>query len=282
MTPALSPAAAKYTTPATTDQDDASYFTVTVKDSAGTTPPSTPAYLTVVDPPIIEEQPSSVTVTIPGVAEFDVFAYDPDYRNPQPTCQWYKNGHAITGATNCNSYIVEEGSTADNGAVFTVTFTDTVNNVAISTTSKGAILTVKGTTLTGTYPIVGNWSGTATITNSGSSTTSQVVASFSQTSYSLTGTIVFTDDSGIPNYGAGIASLNGSNLYIVTDNGDGTPISIAAGFSANLLTLNGTAASSDGTGGSGTLTLSADHNTLTGTGTDTEGDTITWKLTRDN
>ena len=271
--------AATYKTPPTTDADNHSYFTVVVSDSAGSSPPSNPAYLTVVDPPMIEEQPSSVTVTTPGVAEFDAFAYS---QQGPVTCQWYKNGHAIAGATNY-SYITEEITTADNNAAFTVIFTVTVNGVAISNTSQPAILTVKGSTLTGTYPIVGDWSGTATIANpNDGTTTSQVVASFSQTSYSLTGTVIYTDDSGIPPYGAGVASLNVQNLYLATGDGDGDQISVAAGFTANLLTLNLTAAGgSDGSGGSGTLTLSVNHNTLTGTGTDTLGDTIKWTLTRE-
>ena len=189
-------------TPATTDADNNSYFTVIVSNSAGHSPPSNPAYLTVVDPPVICQQPSSITVTTPGVAEFDVCAYS---QQGPLTCQWYKNGHAIAGATNCYQYITEEITTADNGAVFRVIVTVTVNGVAIGTTSQPAILTVKGAT-TGTYPIVGNWSGTATITASDSSvTTSQVVAAFITTAYSLTGTIVYTDDSGIPTYGVGVA-----------------------------------------------------------------------------
>ena len=268
-----------YKTPATTDADNNSYFTVVVSNSAGSSPSSNPAYLTVVDPPVIDEQPSSVTVTTPGVAEFDAYAYA---SQGPVTCQWYKNGHAIASATNY-SYITEEITTADNGAAFTVIFTVTVNKVAVSTTSKAAILSVKGSTNTGTYPIVGNWSGTATITGSDSSvTTSQVVAAFSQTSYSLTGTIVFTDDSGIPTYGVGVASLNGQNLYVVAG-GDGTG-GIAGGFTANLLTLNLTGGGGEGNEaefGSGSLTLSSNHQKLTGTGTDSNGDTMTWTLTRD-
>jgi hypothetical protein len=273
--------ALKYTTPATTDADNGAAFTVFVSNTAGSSRLSNPAYLTVVDPPIIEEQPSSVTVTTPGVAEFDAYAYD--MQGHPLTCQWYKNGHAIAGATNCNQYITEEITAADNGAAFTDVFTVTVNGVPISTTSHPAILTVKGSTPTGTYPIVGNWSGTATIANPNEgTTTSQVIAAFSQTSYSIVATVVFTDDSGIPNYGAGVASLNGQNVYSVISGDNGDPAGIAAGFTANLLTLNGSALDPDGSGGSGTLTISSDHNTLTGTATDTNGDTITWKLTREN
>jgi len=271
--------ASKYTTAPATDAQNNAYFTVKVSNSAGSVS-SNRAVLTVVDPPVIERQPSSVTVATPGVAEFDIDAYA-----TQPlTCQWYKNGHSIANATSCYSYVTEEITTADNGAAFTVIVTETVNGVAISTTSKTATLTVQGSTPIGTYPIVGSWSGTATITGAGSTSTSQVVAAFSQTSYSLTGTMVFTDDNGIPTSGEGIASLNGQNLYMA-DNDDGAIISIAAGFSSNLLSLNGAAWSADSCcgdgGGSGTLTISSDHNTLKGTGTDTVGDTITWTLARE-
>jgi hypothetical protein len=276
---------AKYTTPVTTDADNNASFTVVVSNSAGSTPPSNPATLTVVDI-TIGLQPASQTVTTPAVAQFISFAYTP--QGQQVTCQWYKNAKAIPGATECYQYTTEETTTADNGAAFTVIFTVTVNGVAITATSQAAILTVKSSTPTGTYPIVGNWSGTATITNPASSTiNSQVVAAFSQTSYSLTGTVVFTDENGIPNYGVAVASLNGQNLYVAAS-GEGAG-GIAGGFTANLLTLNLTGGVAGGniTGqdstefGSGTLTISADHKTLKGTGTDSDGDSMTWKLTRE-
>jgi len=268
----------KYTTPATTDADNNAAFTVVVSNSAGSTPPSAPASLTVVDI-IIGLQPASQTVTTPGVAQFNASAYSPQ---GQVTCQWYKNAKAIPGATLCYQYVTEETTTADNGAAFTVIFTVTVNGVAVTATSQAAILTIKSSTTSGTYPIVGNWSGTATVTNPASSTlNSQVAAAFSQTSYSLTGTVVFTDENGIPTYGVAVASLNGQNLYVGVGGDAG---GIAGGFTTNLLTLNLTGAlgvGDEGEFGSATLTVSADHKTLTGTGTDSEGDSITWNLTRD-
>jgi len=265
---------AKYTLPATTGLNNGEYFYVLVSNSVNAVS-SNQAYLTIADPPVFEEQPRSQTVTVPGVAEFDAYAY----ANGGPlTCQWYKNGKAISGATNCDSYVTEETTVADNGAAFTAIATDLAGSVK----SRTAILTVNAATTAGTYPIVGNWSGTATITNAGSKTTSQAVAAFSQNSYSLTGTIVYTDDSGIPTYGVGVASLNGQNLYVVAA-GDGTG-GIAGGFAANLLTLNLTGGGGQGNEaefGSGSLALSSDHNTLTGTGKDSDGDTISWKLTRE-
>jgi hypothetical protein len=65
--------------------------------------------------------------------------------------------------------------------------------------------------------------------------------------------------------------------------GGGEVVSIVGGFTANLLTFNAVAGGgSEGSGGSGSLTLSTDHSTLTGTGKDTNGDIITFKLTREN
>ena len=276
----------KYTTPPTALADNNAAFTVVVSNSVGNTPPSNPAYLTVVDL-VIEEQPASVTVTTPGVAEFNAYAYDLS-GGPQPAIQWYKNAKPIPGATE-NQYITEETTTADNGASFTAVFTETVNGVPVTATTQPAILTVKGSTLTGTYPIVGNWSGTATIASPESDTTTlQVVAAFSQNSYSLTGTIIYTDENGIPTYGVAVASLNGQNLYVGAS-GEGAG-GIAGGFSTNLLTLNltggvagGNISGEDSTEfGSATLTISADHKTLTGTGTDSDGDSMSWNLTREN
>jgi hypothetical protein len=276
--------ASRYTIPASAEWNGEGVYVI-VTNSAGSVQ-SNNAILTVVDPPVICGQPSSVTVTLPAFVTFNACA-----SGTYPlTCQWNENGHAISGATDCYSYATPEITMADNGAAFTLT----AKNFAGSATSKAAILTVKASTPAGAYPIVGNWSGTATTTNPASgTTTSQVVAAFSQTSYSITGTFVYTDDSGIPLYGVGVASLNGLNLY-ATAGGDPT-VGIAGGFSADLLTLHiiaGGAGLMGGSspdsfddsvaGGSGTLTLSADHNTLTGTGTDTDGDTIAWRLTREN
>ena len=58
------------------DADNNAAFTVVVSNSAGSTPPSAPASLTVVDI-IIGLQPASQTVTTPGVAQFNASAYPP-------------------------------------------------------------------------------------------------------------------------------------------------------------------------------------------------------------
>jgi hypothetical protein len=259
-----------YVTPATTDADNGKCFYVTVSNTGGSVN-SNYAYLTVVEPPSIYQQPQSLVVTAPAVATFTVYA-----RGTYPlTYQWYKNGVLIPGAIDY-AYTSSETTTADNGAKFTVIISNSWGKVA----SAPAILTVNPFNGTGTYPIVGEWSGTATTTfASGSARTSPVVAGFTQNSYSLVGTIVFVDDYGIPTMGSAIASLNNLNLFTVTEGEDGA-VPIAAGFSSNLMNLSGGAAAFTGDFGGGTMTLSSDKRTLTGSATVSDGTKISWKLTR--
>jgi len=266
--------ASKYTV-AANNGDNGEFFYVIVKNSAGSVE-SNWAYLAVVTPPVIYNQPSSVTVTEPGIAYFEVDAYDSDYSTNDLTYQWYKNGAVIAGATSY-VYTKAETTTADNGAKFAAK----VTNSAGSVTSTLATLTVNAATA-GTLPITGAWSGTVTVVDPVQGTSiQQVVATFSQTSYSVTGTFVATDDNGIPTYGAGIASLNGNNVYTSATDDDGGPMNIAAGFTTNLLTLNGSAVGSDGSGGAGQINISADHNTLTGSAKVSDGTKLSWTLTRE-
>lgn len=262
---------ATYTTPATNDSDNGAPFYVTIGNSAGGTTSNT-VYLYVVDPPVIQQQPQSLTVTAPAIATFTVYA-----SGTYPmTYQWYKNGTAITGAREY-SYSTTETSTADTGAQFTVI----VRNAAASVTSAPATLTVNPFNGTGTYPIVGEWTGTATITDStGTKRTSQVVAGFWQTTYSLTGTIVFVDDYGDLEMGSGLASLNNLTMFTTGSDSEGGALNLAAAFTSNLLILNGQALDMNGEGGSGRLVISADHNTLTGYATIGDGTKLGWKLTR--
>jgi hypothetical protein len=260
-----------YITPATTDGDNNASFYVYVWNGAGSITSNT-VYLTVVDPPFIQQQPQSLTVTAPAVATFTVYVsgtYPMKY-------QWYKNGVAIPGATEY-SYSTTATSTADTGAQFSVT----VRNLAGGVTSVPATLTVKPYNGTGTYPIVGEWTGTATFTDpSGSSQTRRVVAGFWQTSYSIAGTIVFVDDYGDLEMGSGLASLNNLNVFTTAASDDGTAINLAAAFSSNLLTLNGQALSMEGEGGSGRIIISSDHKTLTGSAVASDGTKLGWRLTR--
>jgi hypothetical protein len=268
---------ASYTTaPATTnDINNPHSFWVVVTNTVGGVGNSIQSNIVtmqVVQPPTIYQQPYSVTVTEPAIASFETDA------NPygQLSYQWYKNGAKIAGATS-NIYTLDETSVADNGVKFTCVAT----NPAGSVTSQAATLTVKASA-TGTYPIVGNWAGTATIVSASDKSTSKsnVTASFNQNSYSLIGTIAFTDDDGTTNYGAGIAALNSVNLFTSFATDDNTSASIAAAFSSNQLTFTGSAANADGSNGTGTFTISSDKKTLTGNATDSIGDSFTFTLKR--
>jgi len=227
-------------------------------------------------PPQITLQPGSITVTAPAVATFSVYAEG----NPFPTVQWYKNGKAISGATDW-TYETAETTTADNGAKFSAV----VKNSAGKATSNNATLTVKPPSISGTDPIVGEWSGSATIRAPGTAlSTAQVVVAFSQNAYSLIGTIVFTDDSGIPSYGVGVASLNNTTIFTAADTGGTT--SIAAAFTSDLLTLNGFGAAGGSSGtdadsGSGQIKISTDHSQLTGSAKLSDGTALSWTLTRE-
>lgn len=268
--------AAKYTTPATSASDNGSGFYVQVSNGTSSLNSNTAQLWVDASIPTIEQQPASQTVQAPGVAMFQAYAYD---GNNDVTAQWYKNGSAVGSVQPYGyaTYNVTETTTADNGAKFTVKFT----NGAGSITSNPAVLTVKPANITGTYPIVGEWTGTATITNPDKTVTKvQALAAFSQNSYSLTATVVYTDDSGIPVYSVGVASLNNLNVYIGVAEG----ANIAAGFSTDLLTLTGFGGGygdpNEADSGSGKIVISADHNALTGTGTLSDGTSISFNMTR--
>ena len=262
---------AQYTTPATSDADNNASFYVVVSNAVSSVTSNT-VYLTVVDPPIIYQQPQSLTITAPAVATFTVYA-----GGTWPiTFQWYRNGVAIKGATD-NTYSITETTTADNGAKFAVILT----NSAGSVTSTAAALTVNPFNGTGTYPLVGEWSGTATVNGSDGTQTMNAVAGFWQTSYSIAGSIVVTDSDGIPQMGAGIASLNNLNIFTTVSAEDWyNPANLAGAFSKDLLTLTGQGLVFDGTGGAGNLVVSSDQKTLSGSATLLDGTKISWKLTR--
>lgn len=127
--------AASYTTPATTNSDNAAQFTVTVTNGFGTAT-SNAATLTVAAAavaPSITSQPVSKTVNAGQTATFSVTATG----TGTLTYQWKKNGAAISGAT-ASSYTTPATTSADSGAVFTVTVTGTSGSV----TSGSATLTV--------------------------------------------------------------------------------------------------------------------------------------------
>jgi hypothetical protein len=128
---------ASYTTPPAATTDNGSQFTVTVTGASGSVT-SNAAPLKVLAPvtssaPAISSQPASTAVTVGQTATFTVTATG----SGTLTYQWSKNGAAISGATS-TAYTTPATTSADSGAQFTVTVTNSVSSV----TSSAAILTV--------------------------------------------------------------------------------------------------------------------------------------------
>ena len=122
-----------YMTPATVMGDSGSIFTVVVTGPNGAMT-STPATLTVnAIKPAITTQPATQTVTSGQTATFTVTATG----TGPLSYQWYENGVAISGATG-STYTTPPTTNGDNGAVFTVT----VSNSAGSVTSTPVVLSV--------------------------------------------------------------------------------------------------------------------------------------------
>jgi Immunoglobulin I-set domain len=122
-----------YTTPPTVTSDSGAVFTVAVTNPSGTVT-SSPATLTVqAVKPAITTQPASQSTSAGQTATFTVTASG----TGPLSYQWFENGVAISGATGA-SYTTPPLSSADNGAVFTVT----VTNSAGSATSISATLSV--------------------------------------------------------------------------------------------------------------------------------------------
>jgi hypothetical protein len=131
--------AASYTTPATIASDNGAQFSVTVTDSVSSVT-SNSATLTVNVPasaPAITTQPASQTILAGQTANFTVAATG----TGPLTYQWNKGGAPIGGA-NSTSYTTPAATTADNGAQFSVT----VSNSAGKITSATATLNVTAAT----------------------------------------------------------------------------------------------------------------------------------------
>jgi|GEM_PF-6433901 len=117
-------------------QDDAATYTVAVTNSAGDAA-SSPATLTVMDPPVITGQPVSQTNGVGQTVSFHV-----DASGPSLTYQWQKNGvdlHNGRFPAGANSVTLRLGGIthADEG-----TYTVVVSNPVGSQTSADAALTV--------------------------------------------------------------------------------------------------------------------------------------------
>ena len=135
-------ASSSYTTPAATNADSGSTFTVMVTNAVGSVT-STPATLTVTTAPVITSPPASQTVVAGQTATFSVTASG----TGPLTYQWFKNGVAVGGATS-STYTTPPAVAGDSGSVFTVT----VTNAAGTVTSSPATLTVTTAPLIVTPP----------------------------------------------------------------------------------------------------------------------------------
>lgn len=125
---------ASYTARNLTTADSGASFSVVVSDSSGSVISSN-ALLTVNPPiaPTITTQPASKTTVAGATATFSVIA-----SGTTPfTYQWRKNGVALS-QSNKSSYTTSALTTADSGSTFSVV----VSNVAGSSTSNNAALTV--------------------------------------------------------------------------------------------------------------------------------------------
>jgi hypothetical protein len=126
-----------YVTPPTQDSDNGELFSVIVADSTGGTTQSNNAMLTVIPdgiPPAITSQPANATVRLGRRAKFSVIATG----SLPLTYQWRKNDVDIPGATKPN-YTTPPTTSGDNGALFSVTVTNSYGNVV----STEAVLTVR-------------------------------------------------------------------------------------------------------------------------------------------
>ena len=86
--------AASYTTPATSFADNGSGFDVVLVNAVGTATSSSAA-MTVLSPPQITTQPTSLSVQLRSTATFSVVATG----TAPLSYQWFKNGVALAGAT---------------------------------------------------------------------------------------------------------------------------------------------------------------------------------------
>ncbi|MFN9141812.1 MAG: immunoglobulin domain-containing protein, partial [Betaproteobacteria bacterium] len=134
---------ASYTTPATSSANNGELFSVVVTNSAGskTSSNATLTVTTAAVAPSITTQPANATVTAGQTATFSVTASG----TTPLSYQWRRGGTNISGATSA-SYTLQNTTSSDNGAQFSVV----VTNSAGSVTSSNATLTV--TTGTSLFP----------------------------------------------------------------------------------------------------------------------------------
>ncbi len=112
---------------------DAASYTVTISNTAGSVT-SSPAVITVLDPPVITTAPKSQTVGQGSSINLTVQATGA----PTLTYRWFKNGAPLSAA-NSASYLIPSASTSDGGL-----YTVQVTNGDGSVTSLPATITVVG------------------------------------------------------------------------------------------------------------------------------------------
>jgi len=136
-----------YTTPAAVAADSGTQFTVTISNSMGAVT-SNPATLTVTASnvaPTIATQPANQTVAAGQTATFTVVA-----TGASPlTYRWQKNSAAIAGATSA-SYTTPPTVSADNGAQFQVTVSNSLGSIL----SSAATLTISSGTTSSAIDVV--------------------------------------------------------------------------------------------------------------------------------
>lgn len=215
--------AASYTTPATTNPDNGTQFTVVVTDSNGSLT-SNSAALTVTASavaPSITSQPANRTVTAGQTANFSVTATG----TAPLTYQWMQNGTAISGATSA-SYTTPATTASDNNAQFTVTITNSVSNV----TSNAAVLTVNIPPTISTQPA----SHTVAV---GQTTTFSVTASGTGTltyQWKKNSTAISGATSASYTIPAAVASDNGGSFTVTVTGTAGSVTSNAAILTVNV------------------------------------------------
>jgi hypothetical protein len=209
-----------YITAATTGTDNGAVFTATVSNMAGTAT-SAAATLNVHVGPTITTQPLSQTVTAGQTATLSVTAAG---THPM-TYQWYVNGAPIAGAT-ASFYTTPALSGTNTGAAYTVT----VTNVAGSTTSAPAVLTVNVPPTISMQPL------SQTVTAGQTATFSVVAAGTAPFSYQwfMNGAAIAGATSSSYTTAATTSSNNNAFFTVMVTNTAGSVTSAAATLTVNV------------------------------------------------
>jgi autotransporter-associated beta strand protein len=148
-------------------QANAVDYTVVLSNPAGSVTSSPAAHLTVIDGPVITNQPASLTVNATSNATFTV-----GYTGTAPSLQWFTNGLPLSGATSATLTLVNVSQA--NAVDYTVVLANAAGSV---TSSPPAHLTViDGPVITSQPSSRTNNAGTTaifTVTNSGSASVYQ-------------------------------------------------------------------------------------------------------------